>query len=261
MTKRVRPVEVCVTVTSTPGSAAPDSSVTTPEICAMATVCADDDGREGESEHDKTSKRTIRPPEIDCGAVFREGLYANRYGCQYRYEIRRSRELRVELVSSWAGDFRTNRGIVGPGRAAGGRGRAWRVTSSSNRRRVRAPAPGPRDGRRPRPWPTTVIVARSTNDTSLEGPLAVKASVPSGETARPQGRSPTATDPASVLVAVSMACKGPAAPGGDQGPASVGRHDHAHRLQGVGAEGHAGDDLVRGGVEHVDTCGPFSALT
>ena len=48
MTKRVNPVEVCVTVTSTPGRAPPDSSVTTPEIWAMATVWADRGG--GESE-------------------------------------------------------------------------------------------------------------------------------------------------------------------------------------------------------------------
>ena len=40
MTKRVSPVAVWVTFTSTPGSAAPDSSVTTPEIWAIATVCA-----------------------------------------------------------------------------------------------------------------------------------------------------------------------------------------------------------------------------
>ena len=63
MTKRVRPVEVWVTWTSTPGSAAPDSSVTTPEIWAMATVCADGGRRQGErdtqgKETEHTSSRT-----------------------------------------------------------------------------------------------------------------------------------------------------------------------------------------------------------
>src|ERR1700736_4868855 len=40
VTKRLKPVVVWVAVTSAPGSAPPDSSLTTPESCAMATVWA-----------------------------------------------------------------------------------------------------------------------------------------------------------------------------------------------------------------------------
>src|SRR5580704_10029447 len=49
----------------------------------------------------------------------------------------------------------------------------------------------------------TVCVARSTTETSFDGPLAVNNSFASGENAMPQGRCPTSNDPVGALVAVS----------------------------------------------------------
>lgn len=49
-----------------------------------------------------------------------------------------------------------------------------------------------------------VMFARSTTETSFDGPLAVKSVFASGESAMPQGRSPTSTDVLMRLVAVSM---------------------------------------------------------
>src|SRR5438105_4385544 len=51
----------------------------------------------------------------------------------------------------------------------------------------------------------TVKVARSTNETSFEGPLAVNNVLPSGESVMPHGRAPTSTEPAILLSFVSIA--------------------------------------------------------
>src|ERR1700733_5319307 len=50
----------------------------------------------------------------------------------------------------------------------------------------------------------TVFVARFTTEISFEGPLAEYRVFASGESAMPQGRAPTATEPKTVFVAVSM---------------------------------------------------------
>ena len=50
----------------------------------------------------------------------------------------------------------------------------------------------------------TMFVARSTIDTSPDGPFAVNSFVPSGESAMPHGRWPTSTVPATLFVAVSI---------------------------------------------------------
>ena len=50
----------------------------------------------------------------------------------------------------------------------------------------------------------TVLLARSTTDTSLDGPLAEYSVLPSGERAIPQGRGPTSTEPTGLFVAVSI---------------------------------------------------------
>src|SRR4030095_5673928 len=65
---RVKPVEICVTVTSTPGSAAPDSSTTTPDTCAMATVCAAATAGVTRMRH-SSDALNIEPPETVGTAV------------------------------------------------------------------------------------------------------------------------------------------------------------------------------------------------
>ena len=50
----------------------------------------------------------------------------------------------------------------------------------------------------------TVRVARSTTETSFDGPLAVKSVLPSGESAIPHGRGPTSKEAVTAFVAVSM---------------------------------------------------------
>src|SRR5688572_69667 len=50
----------------------------------------------------------------------------------------------------------------------------------------------------------TVRVARSTIDTSFDGPLAVKSVLPSRDAAMPHGRSPTSMNATGLLVAVSI---------------------------------------------------------
>ena len=49
-----------------------------------------------------------------------------------------------------------------------------------------------------------MFVARSTTDTSFEGPLAEYKVFASGDNAIPHGRAPTSTDDNGLLVAVSM---------------------------------------------------------
>ncbi len=69
---------------------------------------------------------------------------------------------------------------------------------------LRERTPRPTAGCPPAPWPLTVRVARSTIDTSFDGPLAVNTSLPSLDAAMPQGRSPTSMKATGLLVAVSI---------------------------------------------------------
>src|SRR5580692_3258 len=50
----------------------------------------------------------------------------------------------------------------------------------------------------------TVLVARSTTETSFDGPLAEYRVLASSESAMPQGRAPTSTELKTLFVAVSM---------------------------------------------------------